>query len=270
MTCELVRMPSISDARGGDELLVQRQMAEWFDAAGARVRTFEPRDVPEFFTHPLCYSPSRQYDNRPTVLAEIGPQDAPALLVLAHSDTVPLFEPEKWTVEPFGGEVRDGRIYGLGCSDDKWGLAAMVMIARALQPAASGLKKRVIFASTVDEESGVGNAGGLEVGLAALGNRARIAVVALAVGGLDHIAGEEQRRLVGEGVHMRGIGIRHQRHIGRLDALPARDRGTIEEMAVAELGLAERRHRYRHVLLLAASIGEAEVDELHLVVLDHL
>src|SRR5688572_16529465 len=157
MTCELVRIPSVSDHRGGDELRVQRRMAEWFGSAGARVRTFEARDVPEFFSHPLCYAPSRKYDDRPTVLAEIGPQDAPALLVLAHSDTVPLFEPEKWTVDPFGGEVRGGRIYGLGCSDDKWGLAAMVTILRALQPFESSLRKRVIFASTVDEESGVGN-----------------------------------------------------------------------------------------------------------------
>src|SRR3990172_5044868 len=41
-------------------------------------------------------------------------------------------------------------------------------------------------------------------------------------------------------------------------------------MAVGELFLGEGLGRHRHVLLLATRIGEAHVDELHLLVLDHL
>ncbi len=157
LTCELVRVPSVSDARGGDELRVQQLMAQRMQHAGARVRTFEAKDVPAFFTHPLCHEAGRNYHDRPTVIGEIGPADAPALLVLAHSDTVPLFDPDLWTVDPFAAIVRDGKIIGLGASDDKWGLAAMVIMIEALQASPMTLKKRVIFASTMDEESGVGN-----------------------------------------------------------------------------------------------------------------
>src|SRR5262245_1045337 len=40
------------------------------------------------------------------------------LLLMGHLDVVGV-EREKWTVEPFGGEVKDGFVYGRGASDDK-------------------------------------------------------------------------------------------------------------------------------------------------------
>ena len=43
-------------------------------------------------------------------------------------DTVQVSRPDEWTVDPFAGERRDGAVWGLGASDDKWGLA--VMLAR--------------------------------------------------------------------------------------------------------------------------------------------
>ncbi len=42
-----------------------------------------------------------------------------------HMDTVPLGE-RPWSVDPFGGEIRDGKLYGRGASDMKSGLAAMI------------------------------------------------------------------------------------------------------------------------------------------------
>lgn len=155
--CEFVRIPSRSSARGGEEGRLQALLADRMRAQGAHVRAFTPDDIPAFFTHPLCHGPDRQYEDRPTVIGEIGPKEAPALLVLAHSDTVPLYLPEAWTRDPFGGEVRDGKVWGLGASDDKWGLAALLVLLRALTAAWTPLRKRLIFASTVDEESGVGN-----------------------------------------------------------------------------------------------------------------
>ena len=64
--------------------------------------------------------------------------------------------------------------------------------------------------------------------------------------------------------------IRHQQHVGGLDALPAGDRGAVERVALLELVLVEVLHRHGDVLLLAARVGEAEVDELDLLVLDEL
>jgi succinyl-diaminopimelate desuccinylase len=152
---QLVRIPSRSTALGGEEGDVQRLVARYFHDAGGRVRTVSADQLPQFRTHPLCHGPDRHYADRPTVIAEFGPVSEPALLVVAHSDTVPLFAPDEWTVDPFGAIERDGAIYGLGVSDDKWGLATMVAIATALKGEA--LQKRIVFVSTIDEENGVGN-----------------------------------------------------------------------------------------------------------------
>lgn len=151
----LIRIPSISDAKGGGEGAVQRVMQSRFWQAGARVRKLGI--PPGFFDHPLSYGPDRNYHDRPTIVAEMGPEAAPALLILAHSDTVALFESEKWTGDPFSGAKRADAIWGLGAGDDKWGLAAMATMADALAGCGATLQRKVIFASTIDEESGVGN-----------------------------------------------------------------------------------------------------------------
>ncbi len=154
--CDLVAIPSCSHADGGNEGDVQAYVERRMRDAGARVRTFEPGDVPAFFDHPVCCGPQRQYMGRPTILGEIGPDDAPALLVLAHSDVVSINnEPERWTADPFEPVVRDGRVYGRGAGDDKWGVASVLTLLETLVD--TNLKKRIIFASTIDEENGVSN-----------------------------------------------------------------------------------------------------------------
>lgn len=51
-----------------------------------------------------------------------------AFTLAAHLDTVP-FDASTWTVDPLGGEIIDGRLYGRGSSDMKAGAAAMVCAA---------------------------------------------------------------------------------------------------------------------------------------------
>ena len=157
MLCRLVRIPSRSSPDGGEEGEVQALVAEEFRRTGFPVSTFEAEDVPEFFDHPVCYGPGRDYKGRATVICEVGNPDAPALLIAAHSDTVQISLPEQWTVDPFCGQVRDGNVVGLGSGDDKWGVAAMLTIARALAGHDTQAGRRIVFASTVDEENGVGN-----------------------------------------------------------------------------------------------------------------
>src|SRR5437016_3039261 len=94
--CQFVRIPSRSSALGGEEGEIQRLMALNMRRLGARVSLFETSDIPEFPKHPLCHGPTRQYTDRPTVIGELGPHDSPALLILAHSDTVEIFHPELW------------------------------------------------------------------------------------------------------------------------------------------------------------------------------
>ena len=59
-----------------------------------------------------------------------------------------------WTVDPFGGEVRDGRLYGRGTSDQKAGIAASIFAVEAIRRAGLRLRGTVEQSGSVDEESG--------------------------------------------------------------------------------------------------------------------
>ncbi len=72
--------------------------------------------------------------------------------ILAHLDVVPAGE--GWTTEPFGGEIRDGRVYGRGSIDDKGPTVSALYALAAIQAANIPLKKRVRVILGCDEESG--------------------------------------------------------------------------------------------------------------------
>ncbi len=59
-----------------------------------------------------------------------------------------------WTVDPFGGEVKDGRVYGRGACDMKGGLAASIIAAEAFIDTYPDYKGAVEISATADEESG--------------------------------------------------------------------------------------------------------------------
>ena len=81
-----------------------------------------------------------------------GRHERPAVHLNGHLDVVPAGE--GWSVDPFGGIVRDGRIYGRGACDMKAGLAAAVFAAEAIRRAGVTLNGPVEISGTVDEESG--------------------------------------------------------------------------------------------------------------------
>ena len=59
-----------------------------------------------------------------------------------------------WTTDPFGGELKDGRIYGRGTCDMKGGLAASVIAAEAFIAAFPDYMGAIEISATADEESG--------------------------------------------------------------------------------------------------------------------
>lgn len=75
-----------------------------------------------------------------------------ALLLTPHMDTVPIGR--GWKYRPLAGEVRNGRIYGRGATDDKGNLACCLEVMRSLIEDRVPLKRDVIMAATVDEETG--------------------------------------------------------------------------------------------------------------------
>ncbi len=74
---------------------------------------------------------------RPNVIATLagGGGPGPLLALEGHLDVVTEGDLSEWSVDPFEGVVRSGRLYGRGAADMKAGLAAMLHGARALQRA---------------------------------------------------------------------------------------------------------------------------------------
>ncbi len=55
-----------------------------------------------------------------------GCRSGKIILLDGHIDTVPVADESKWAHMPFGGELKDGRIYGRGTSDMKGAVSAMI------------------------------------------------------------------------------------------------------------------------------------------------
>jgi acetylornithine deacetylase/succinyl-diaminopimelate desuccinylase-like protein len=93
--------------------------------------------------------------DRVSVVARIPGRnrDKPALVVHGHLDVVPA-DPANWSVDPFGGEVKDGMLWGRGAVDMK-NMDAMMLTALGDVVAAQGAPDRdLVFAYFADEEAG--------------------------------------------------------------------------------------------------------------------
>jgi succinyl-diaminopimelate desuccinylase len=156
-TRDLVRIPTVNPPgdhyedcarRIGDTLASFGYAVEYHAAEG------RPEHTP---AHP-----------RVNVVATLpGASARPVIHLNGHVDVVP--PGEGWTVDPFGGLVRDGFIWGRGAADMKAGIAAAVFAVEAIRRAGVRLDAAVEISGTVDEESG-----GL-AGVAWLAERRRIA-----------------------------------------------------------------------------------------------
>ncbi len=85
--------------------------------------------------------------------ADLGEGSAEdALAILAHLDVVPVGD--GWTVGPFSGLRRDGKVYGRGTSDDKGPAVAALYAMRAVKEAGIPLRRKVRLILGCDEECG--------------------------------------------------------------------------------------------------------------------
>jgi|tagenome__1003787_1003787.scaffolds.fasta_scaffold20897775_1 acetylornithine deacetylase/succinyl-diaminopimelate desuccinylase-like protein len=111
---DLVRIPSVST--GGGEPAALREAAGWLaeriDAAGGNPALVET-------------------GGNPLVVGELGSSraDAPTVLIYGHYDVQGPGPLELWESDPFEPEVREGRLYGRGTSDDKGNFLPLLRVA---------------------------------------------------------------------------------------------------------------------------------------------
>ncbi len=135
LTQQLVRIESVNDPAGGRSEepaaeLVAQTMRSW---------GWEP--VVDVVAQ-----------GRPNVTARIeGGLPGPTLLFEGHTDVVTEGDGTEWSVDPFGGEIVDGRLYGRGSADMKGGVAAMLHAARAVE-SAGPFPGTIVLAVLCDEE----------------------------------------------------------------------------------------------------------------------
>jgi succinyl-diaminopimelate desuccinylase len=81
-----------------------------------------------------------------------GRTPGPTVHFNSHIDVVEAGE--GWTVGPFAGVVKDGRVYGRGACDMKGGLAASIIAAEAFMDVYPDFPGAIEISGTADEESG--------------------------------------------------------------------------------------------------------------------
>lgn len=92
-------------------------------------------------------------DRYGSVIGKIaGKGQGPVLLFDGHIDTVPVTDASKWSYDPFGGELAEGRIYGRGTSDMKGAVSAMVIALAQLKRAGIRPEGDIYVSGTVYEE----------------------------------------------------------------------------------------------------------------------
>lgn len=139
---ELVRIPTINPP-GNDYPGCARAIGERLRLHGFDVEYLAADGRPEH---------TRSHPRLNVVGAWRGASDHPLVHLNGHFDVVPVGD--GWTVDPFGGLVRDGRIYGRGSGDMKAGIAAAVYAAEAIRRAGIRPRGTIEISGTVDEESG--------------------------------------------------------------------------------------------------------------------
>jgi len=131
---EYLRIPTVNPP--GNEMEGVRFFKRIFDKESISYEVFEPSA------------------NRGSILATLkGDGTRKPLLLLTHIDVVPV-EREQWEVNPFGGVIKDGYLYGRGAIDNKSMGIVELMVLLLLKQEKVPLKRDILFFASADEEAG--------------------------------------------------------------------------------------------------------------------
>ena len=142
LTSELVRIPT-ANPPGEDYEACARYIGNRLGARGFAV---------EYLRAEGAKGDSDTYPRTNVIARFEGDRPGPCVHFNSHTDVVAAGE--GWTVDPFGGEIRDGRVYGRGTCDMKGGLAASIVAAEALLDCGVAFPGAIQISGTADEESG--------------------------------------------------------------------------------------------------------------------
>lgn len=142
LTCDLVRFPTVNPPGAGYEACA-RFIGDRLATRGFAVTYVRAHGSPgDSDAHPRVNVVARREGGRP----------GPCVHFNGHIDVVEAGQ--GWTVDPFAGIVRDGRVWGRGSADMKGGIAAAIVAVEAILDAGIDFPGALEISGTVDEESG--------------------------------------------------------------------------------------------------------------------
>ncbi len=151
---ELIQINSENFGEYGREENVAKFIFQKTKELGLESDMYSPLEVEGFKNHP-DYLEGRNLENRYNVVARWkGEIDEDELMIMGHSDTVPIGDLSNWKFPPLSGEIVDGKILGRGAIDDKYALATALFIIKVLKDAGFKPKKNLLFCAYSDEEHG--------------------------------------------------------------------------------------------------------------------
>ena len=142
LTQDLVRIPTLNPP-GENYLEICEYLDRRMRAAGFATELLRAHGTP---------GDSDRHPRWNLVARRDGARSGECVHFNSHIDVVDVGQ--GWTTDPFGAEVRDGRIYGRGTCDMKGGLAASIIAAEAFIEICPGFAGAIEISGTADEESG--------------------------------------------------------------------------------------------------------------------
>ena len=150
--------PYSGDPNPGNELNGQVILKPILEKMGAKTRLFEtPADIYERMG--VIGPKGRKFAGRPNLVGEFAfGSGGKRIIINGHMDTVAV---AGMTIDPFSGDVKDGKVWGRGASDCKGCLTAGLMAVKALLPFSDALAGSIVYESVMDEECSGSGAGTL-------------------------------------------------------------------------------------------------------------
>lgn len=101
------------------------------------------------------YQTGRDTEHRENLVAIFrGKQNVNGVMLAGHVDTMPVGDVSAWDEAPLSGSIRDGKLYGRGAGDDKYGIVMPWFILKAFKELGLATEKNVLIGSYADEEYG--------------------------------------------------------------------------------------------------------------------
>ncbi|HVW92345.1 MAG TPA: acetylornithine deacetylase/succinyl-diaminopimelate desuccinylase family protein [Devosia sp.] len=142
LTQELVRIPTLNPP-GECYRDICDYLAKRLSAKGFAIELVRAEGTP---------GDSEKYPRWNVVARREGRVPGECVHFNSHTDVV--LAGEGWTTDPFGGEVKEGRVYGRGACDMKGGLAASIVAAEAFIAVYPDFAGAIEISGTADEETG--------------------------------------------------------------------------------------------------------------------